>query len=196
MHQEETMPPSSKGEGTGASKKKSSTKKWLLRIAALLLLLLLAIAGLHQCGYIRYPWEETSPVSGSVGGNIQEGTPGMTREELITAMQEKADKSKVSLKINARPIFEDGNSQGDLYIVNPVDNAYHMNVIIRLDDTNEVIYESGMMAPNQYIDKDTLLTKLDKGEHPATAYMHIFDAEDLEHSINTSTASLIIQVKN
>lgn len=196
MHQEENMLLSSKEEGISASKKKNSTKKWLLRIAVLILLLLLLIVGLHQCGYIRYPWEETPPVSGSVGGNIQEGTPGMSREELIAAMQEKADKSKVSLKINARPIFEDGNSEGDLYIVNPVDNAYHMNVIICLDDTDEVIYESGMMAPNQYIDKDTLLKKLEKGEHPATAYMRIFDTEDLEHSINTSTASLIIQVKN
>ncbi|MPM53249.1 hypothetical protein SDC9_100014 [bioreactor metagenome] len=189
MRQEENMPPSS-------SRKKSSTKKWMPRIATLLPLLLLLIAGLHQCGYIRYPWEGSLPTGSSVGGNIQEGTPGTSREELITAMQEKADKSTVSLKINARPIFEDGNSQGDLYIVNPVNNAYHMNVIIRLDDTDEVIYESGMMAPNQYIDSDTLLKKLEKGEHPATAYMHIFDAEDLEHSINTSTASLIIQVKN
>lgn len=175
------------------SKRPSFRWKRAGSLAALLLLGLLI--GLYLGGYLRLPWQQNRPASGSVGGSIQKGTPGMTKEELIAAMQERADKSKVSLQINARPVFEDGSSKGDLFIVNPVNNAFHMKVVIHLDQTDEVIYESGMLPPNHYIEQDKLQKKLKKGKHPATAYMYIYDENDLEHSINTSTASLILTVK-
>ena len=186
------------GQSYTPEQQKERRKRWMMRIALALMLIIILLLTLRQCGVIRYPWEAAPATVGSpsVGGNIQEGTPGMTMEEIIAEMQKRADESMVSIQINARPVFEDGNSEGDLYIVNPANNAFHMQFAIRLDSTDELLYDTGIMAPNHYVNTDKLFTVLKKGEYPATAYIYSFKSDNLEQSLNTTTASLIITVKN
>lgn len=184
----------SKGKHLSDTLPQRQKKKWFVLFAVLLLFFILLLL-LRGCGIIRLPWE-SKPVLTISSGNIQEGTPGMTQDEILNAMQERADASRISIQINSRPYFEDGSSEGSLYIVNPVKNAFHMTVEIRLDDTDEVIYQSGLLAPNQFIDNDKLTKVLKKGEHNATAYLHAYDSEETDKRVNTATASLVITVKN
>ena len=40
----------------------------------------------------------------------------MTHEELAAAIQAEADKAYIRIKINARPVFESGDAEGNLFI--------------------------------------------------------------------------------
>ena len=160
-----------------------------------LLLALLLLLVLYQFGLVKLPWA-SQPSSANVGGSIKQGTPGMSAEEMLTAAQARADASKVHLKINGRPVFTTGDAEGNLYIVNPVDNAFIMTVDIRLDATDELIYQSGMMQPNSYIDNDKLLKVLEKGEHAATADLQFFSQDNPDERVSRSSASLVIKIEN
>lgn len=169
-------------------KEKKNKRKIIISIA----LLLLTVLVLHQLGYIRFPWNQQN----LVGGNARQGPlPGMSEDELLEYLQRRADDSNVSLKMNSRPVFENGNSEGTLLIENPHYNNYDMVVQIYLgnDNTGRIIYESGHIPPNHHIDKDKLNTKLDKGIYDAIAYVTFYDNE---RQLNTASINLQIVINN
>ena len=176
-------------------------RKWIFRIIFILLLLTLAIMISHQVGLFKYPWEKQPArpvVAGDLfpgGGDAQGGhLSNMTPEEIKAQMQRVADASQFSFKINARPVFADGKSEGNLLIENPSYNVYPIVVQIFLNDTNELIYDSGGMLPDQHIDSARLLRALDSGTYAATA---VFNAYDPDTGIwkGKTQAALIITVQ-
>ena len=96
--------------------RRGSPGKWILGAAILLLAALVATFGLREFGIIRFPWDPAPSISSNVGGSIKQGTPGMTHEELAAAIQAEADKAYIRIKINARPVFESGDAEGNLFI--------------------------------------------------------------------------------
>lgn len=161
-------------------RKKRTARRWVtgILIAVIIVLLLLL---LKQCGYI--PWPEQPPKM-IVAGDLFPGVNpelqddmlnGMTLEELLAQMQKIADASNFSIEINGKPVFKNGKSKGTLGIKNPEDNAYPIVVQILLDETKEVIYDSGGMLPGQQIMQAKLLKEFSKGEYTATAYFNLYD---------------------
>jgi hypothetical protein len=110
-------------------------------------------------------------------------------------MQRKVDEGQFSFKINARPVFETGSSAGNLRIENPNFNIYPMNVEIYLDDSQELIYNSGGILPNHHVASDTLNTNLPAGEYHATAYMNAYHPDTMEFMGKTGV-KMILSVVN
>lgn len=130
------------------------------------------------------------------GGILQEGIiPGYTEEQIKEILQRKADESSFSFEINSRPIFKDGKSEGNLRIANPPYNKYLITVEIKLDDNNKIVFKSGEILPNHYIEYAKLNRKLKAGEYNATATINAYDTESGEYK-GTSAAKLIIKVES
>lgn len=127
---------------------------------------------------------------------VNEGViPGYTAEQIQEMMQRQADKSLFSFEINARPVFEDGESEGALRIANPPYGAYAIEVEIKLDNNQKTVFKTVKLQPNQYIEKAKLFENLKAGEYPATATIKAYDLENDEY-VGTSSAKLIIKVEN
>lgn len=130
------------------------------------------------------------------GGIISEGIiPGYTEEQIKEILQRKADESTFSFEINSRPVFKDGESEGNLRIANPPYNKYSIEVEIRLDSSNQIVFESGEILPYHYIDMAKLSENLDAGEYDATATISAFDSETSEFK-GKSTAKLVIKIES
>lgn len=153
---------------TQDTKTESKKKKWLI-----LLLLLGLVAG----GTYYYFSKKTTPiqvVSGDYLPDIKDAKK-MSDKDIKAAEQKVVDASKFNMVIKSQATFESGESKGSLYIQNPVANGYPIDVVIRLDRTNEVVYTSGAMSPGFEISGATLDKFLGAGEYPATATFNIYD---------------------
>ena len=166
-------------ENSTEPNKKKRKKKRLIWLLILLLLALIATITLHELGYFYYPWESRT----MIGSTAKKGNlPSMSDEELKKELQRRADKSKVSFKINSQPKFETGKSAGSLMMANPKHNLYDMKVFIYLKKDDELIYESTLIKPDHYVDMDTLKKNLPAGIHEAYANLVFFDkGEQLSH---------------
>ncbi|MDR1299853.1 MAG: hypothetical protein LBJ84_06355 [Oscillospiraceae bacterium] len=170
--------------------------------SALAAALLLTAALLRWQGLFRFSWEHPPPPAAIVAGDLFPGQggaeyghlPDMTPEQIMEQMQKAADAAYFSFKINARPIFEDGMSKGNLGIENPSYNIYPMVVQIFLDGTNELIYDSGGILPDQHIDNAELATALAAGTYNATAYLNAYDPGTQEFQ-GKQAATLVITVR-
>lgn len=132
----------------------------------------------------------------SSGAIIEDGViTGYTAEQIAEIMQRKADESTFSFEVNARPIFKDGKSEGNLRIYNPPYNKYVIDVEIKLDSDNKTVFKSGKIKPNQHIENAKLSKNLKKGEYEATATINAYDS-DGETLIGVSAAKLIINIEN
>jgi len=182
---------------TKKQQEKSKARKWALVVSIPVVLILVVVFILYSQGYFSLGGEPALDSSSVVvGSNIKEGTPGMTEEELQEALDEEREASMISIEIGAYPTFEDGASEGYLNIVNPAVNSLYLEVEIRLDDTGEVIYESGVIPPNSYIDYDKLSTVLKKGEYSATAYVNAHHPESPDTQYNQAEFSLVVTILN
>ncbi|MDR1272854.1 MAG: hypothetical protein LBK04_07705 [Clostridiales Family XIII bacterium] len=185
---------------TGQEKREGEKRKWIIRIAIMFLTLVLLLLLLHQLGVFKFPWEKPA---GIIAGDLFPGQgdaedghlPGMTPAQIKEQMQKAADDSYFSFKINARPEFDNGKAMGNLGIENPSFNVYPMVVQIFLDDTGEMVYDSGGILPDQYIDNAKLSVPLKAGDYKATAYLNAYDPETKAWQ-GKQAAALIITVHN
>lgn len=109
--------------------------------------------------------------------------------------QKVADTDNFNFQINARPVFEDGASEGSLMITNPTVNGYNMQVIILLDGSEQEIYVSDILTPGKRVGYDKLSAELEKGVYSATAFFDILDLETNE-SVGQVSAALELTVNN
>jgi hypothetical protein len=184
----------------GGNNDEKRTKRGIWIAVILVLLAAAAVFLLHQFGYLKFPWEKPAViVAGDLfpgQGDAEDGhLSNMTPEQIKEQMQKAADAAYFSFKINARPEFENGNAAGSLGIENPNHNVYPMVVQIMLDDTDEIIYDSGGVLPNQHIDNAKLSKRLKKGTYKATAYLNAYDP-DTKVWQGKQAAALVITVKN
>lgn len=154
------------------------------------LLLLAVLAG--GIGYYFYQSKEVVPF---ISADLLP-EPGDANDQRVSERaQEIADANYFTLQINPEAIFEDGQSPGSIEIVNPGTNVYPIAVDISLLSSGEVIYSSGAINPNQFVENVELTTPLAKGEYPAKATINIYDPESKEKQ-GVTEAELTIIVKN
>lgn len=120
--------------------------------------------------------------------------PAMPRINVSQNVRRKADANYFTLQINPEAVFEDGNSSGSIEIVNPGTNVYPIAVDITLSN-GELVYSSGAIYPNQFVENVNLITPLAKGEYQAKATINIYDPETKEKQ-GVTEAELTIIVKN
>lgn len=160
------------------------------RIWILWLLLLLVLIG--GIGYYFYQSKAAVPL---ISADLLPESGDATDQRVSERAQEIADANYFTLQINPEAIFEDGQSTGSIEIVNPGTNVYPIAVDISLLSSGEVIYSSGAIYPNQFVENVTLATPLAKGEYPAKATINIYDPESKEKQ-GVTEAELTIIVKN
>lgn len=106
--------------------------------------------------------------------------PYKTDEEMQAELNRTVEEGMLNISIASEIKFADGSSEGTAYIENVPSNRYDMSVAITLDDEDdegedEVVYESGIISPNNFIEKIKLNRVLPAGEYPATATFTAYD---------------------
>lgn len=168
---------------------KKKKRKLIIAILFSLLLVFASLFTLQYFGVIKI-----SPICSvcdavRIGSSISEGSLNYrTKEE----MQEESD-GKMNISMNLNPIFEDGDSEGSLNIVNESVNSYPQYVVIYIDNGYELIYKSDLIPVGSKIEDDKLSKDLDKGIYDCTAYFHQVDENGKE--VGRASAKVTITVK-
>ena len=156
-------------------------------------LLWLLLFALIICGLGAYFYFQKDPVP-IISADLLPEAGDATDQRLSERAQEIADANYFTLQINPEAVFEDGNSSGSIEIVNPGTNVYPIAVDITLSN-GELVYSSGAIYPNQFVENVNLITPLAQGEYQAKATINIYDPETKEKQ-GVTEAELTIIVKN
>lgn len=153
--------------GSGASNRKRN------RIIAGIIIVIVAIA---VCIGISF----------ALGGGFYDNAskegqaPYKTDDEIQAEIDRSVEDGMLNISIASIIEFADGTSSGTAYIENVPSNKYVMKVTITLDDNDEVVYESGGIKPDSYIETIELKKDLDAGTYPATATFTAYEPDSLE----------------
>jgi len=177
-------------------KRLQTKKSWMTGIKgvyALLLILpvvvsvVLLVSGLRT-GNGTGDTKRLPPIGDAAPGRL----PDKSTESAMERLQKEADKSYFAFKLNTKPRFADGHSEGTLWIENPAHNPYPFVVEIYLDQTGEKVYDSGGIPPDHHITAAALMKPLPKGSHAATAYLLVYDPDTLEYRGQAAVELLLI----
>ena len=128
--------------------------------------------------------------------NAQNGqAPYKTAEEMQAELDRVVDEGMFNISIASVVEFADGASSGTAYIENVPGNRYNMRVAITDDASGEVLYESGVLQPNQYIEDIVLTKDLDAGTYDATATFTALDPTTYEQ-VGQAGAKISLNVVN
>ena len=134
-------------------------------------------AGYYVLTYSLEAESRTTPEPLVAEGNVKTGTlndPEKRQQELNSVVEE----GMMIFSINATPFMVNGKGKANLMVENPPNNGKRFTVTIQRDDTGEVIYKSGYLDPEQYIDEVPLDVELAKGEYACTAYFDAYRLSD------------------
>lgn len=168
-------------------KEKARKKKRNLIILLIVLLLLLMAA----VGWFILDKNKLRRAQDAGEGQL----PYKTEAEIQAELNRRIAESALAISINAKPEFENGTSAARLCIENSPANHYAVNVIIRLNDTGEKIYESGLIDPNHYVEHGKLDKDLPAGTYKATATFTAYTLEGQKEKGNSQIEMELI-VKN
>ena len=105
---------------------------------------------------------------------------GKSEEEIIAALNAQVEEGMMNISIASAISFANGAAEGEARIENIQANHVDQKVSITLDDTGETVYESGALAPGQYIQTIKLSKDLDAGSYRATVLFTGYDRETHE----------------
>lgn len=173
-------------------KRKENKKKRGLLI--LLLLLLLLLIGIGAAIFIQFNRDSKKDRLArdemALGGML----PGKTPQEISDILNAKVEEGMVDITISAGPIFEENGKKGRIGIENIEANRYSFKVTLRLDETGEVLYESGLIDPGYYVEFIELNKTLPAGNHDATATFEAYSLDETEDRISATNVKLILYV--
>lgn len=132
----------------------------------------------------------------TIDSDAQEG--GLTTrsdEEIQEELKRKLEESMMNISMNLSPVFYDGNSEGNLNIVNDKVNNFMQVIEIYRKDTEELIYKSGGIPVGSKIEQAKLDVKLPKGVYDCVAYFNAVNEETGEF-IGKAGAELKITIEN
>lgn len=106
----------------------------------------------------------------------------------------QVDVSLFPFELNVLPVFTNGGKKGNIEIKNPQNSNYWVNVKVYLKDTNEFIYESGLLKPGQEVAEASLNKTLVAGSYEAVAYLDVYELDSKDYVGRTSILiSILIQ---
>ena len=120
--------------------------------------------------------------------------PYKSEEEMQAELDRTVEEGMFNISIASNIQFADGTSSGTAYIENVPGNRYNMQVTITDEGTGDMLYESGVLAPNQFIEDITLAKDLDPGAYEATATFKALDPTTYDE-IGQAAAKITIVVQ-
>ena len=170
---------------------KEKKKSKLLWIIIFLLLLLVGVAS-----GIYYQMTKDDNLSRLTRDELALGgmLPGKTDQEISDILSTKVAEGMVDIGISAGPVFEYGGKKGRIAIENIAANHYSFQVDIRLDDTEDIIYQSGLIDPGFYIEYIELNKKLQAGDYQATAHFTTYSLDETEDKISEANVKIVLHV--
>lgn len=114
-----------------------------------------------------------------------------SEEEIQAELNSKVEEGMINMSMNTSPYFVNGESAGNLMIVNESINRYPQVVQIYRNDTGELIYTSNMIAVGSKIEADTLDVVLSSGVYKCTAMFHSVNPET---GAVTGSAGMVIEL--
>lgn len=177
----------------GSKAKKSKTdgkKRWII----IVLLLLIVIIGSYFI-YKKY-FVSSEPVTVISGDFLPEGKDAqkISEKEMEKFAQDAVDSSNFNMVIGSKATIDASTMKGKLFIQNPPQNAYPVNVEIRLDDGDDLLYTSGAIQPGEEIKEVLLDKKLSVGSYKSTATFSLYNATTKEKEGQVS-AGVTFEVK-
>ena len=170
------------------NKSKKKNIQWLI---ILLLLLLLGIAaGMYYRTMQTNHKDRLARDELALGGML----PGKSEQEISDLLGEKVKEGMVDIGIAAGPIFEQNGKKGRIGIENIPANHYSFQVTLKLDETGEILYESGLIDPGYYVEYVELNKKLQAGDYPATAVFSTYSLDESEDKIAETNVKIILYV--
>ncbi|MGY3778935.1 hypothetical protein [Isobaculum melis] len=168
-----------KKEQSKEIEEKEKRKKRLFILIIAMITIIILLLSLKSCDLFSKPPEKEAEniVTADALPDASGDAKDMSDAEIKEKMQQTADENYFTLTINPEATFENGTSTGSIQIVNAGHNVYPISVDIRLNDTNDLIYQSGAIQPNQMINGGKLVKNLAAGMYQATAKISIYDAQ-------------------
>ena len=171
-------------------------RKRFLLYAALGVAFLLACVAV---GFFLFPAEEPAEdVAGEIIYDLDAvsgGWESLSEEEIVASLNEKVEEGYINISMNASPVFADGQSEGNLMLVNEAVNRYPQQVVITRQDTGEAIYTSHAIPVGSKIAADALDVVLPAGTYECTAMFHSLDPET-GAILGSAGASIVITIQN
>ncbi len=174
------------------------TKNKIVIISACLAILCLIIfTGWH---FLHGSFSADAPSAASTGivyddAAIEGGWESLSQEEIEANLNRQVEEGYINISMNASPVFENGQAEGNLMIVNETVNRYPQQVIITRNDNGETIYTSAAIPVGSKIAADTLDMDLEAGAYDCTAMFHSLDP-DSGAILGSAGANITITVQN
>lgn len=176
--------------GSGSNPPEGDKKKRPV-IIAIAVVLAVAIASGIFCAWWFLGGGNNFFDSDAVSGQA----PYKTQEEIVAELNRVVEEGMLNISIASLIEFENGESEGTAYIENVPSNRYVLKVSIKLDSTGEVVYQSGGLRPDSYIEKIKLSENLPAGTYPATATFVAYDPDTLDE-VGQASARITLQVNS
>ncbi len=137
--------------------------------------------------------EPPAPLMEVMESNVQVGTNGKSREEILAELEAAAAENNVAFSINALIRFQEGTKSGNMMFENDIENQKYLQVELILDETGETLYTSDLIQPGSHVATCTLSKKLGKGQHSCTAMIYAFRLDD-QSFLGQAAAGIILEV--
>lgn len=154
--------------------------------------ILLTVAAMAGLFYVKERDKQEEPQGLSYEANIVKGDiPGKSKEERQRELDSIVEEGMLSMSINATP---SGSTTGadrtiNWLIENPSNQGKLIRVEISLEDTGEIIYETGAIPPGNYVESAPLKELLPPGEYQCIARFYAYQ-EETEHYIGQAAAQI------
>ena len=126
---------------------------------------------------------------------VEGGWDNLSPEEIAEKLNEKVAEGMINISMNTAPYFKDGKSEGNVMLVNELNNLYPQKVEFYRNDTGEKIYESKAIAVGSKIERAKLDVELPAGEYECTAYFSNLDP-DSGATLGVAGAIIHITIQN
>ena len=126
---------------------------------------------------------------------VEGGWDNLSPEEIAEKLNEKVAEGMINISCNTAPYFKDGKSEGNVMLVNELNNLYPQKVEFYRNDTGEKIYESKAIAVGSKIERAKLDVELPAGEYECTAYFSNLDP-DSGATLGVAGAIIHITIQN
>jgi len=177
--------------GVNASGK---NKKILIVVIAILIVLLVGVSALAATIAIKSKKAGSTPniaetTSDTGNGFAYEASVITGADDAAKAEEEiqKAAESYMTLEMKMSAYSSDG-VHFDCYLGNSLENSYDMYLEIYLDETNELLYRSGLIPIGARIESFESSVKLDSGTHMTTIVFHQIEDDHVTEYGNVAAA--------
>lgn len=146
----------------------NNKNKQIVKIIFLVLVVLILIITI---AWLYSSWQDSNSIKGPYSGKSQ--------EQIVADLNAQIEEGEMNVSIANTIRFPNGSqNEGYANIENIAANHLDQKVTIYLEDSNEILYESGAISPNYHIDKIKLKKYLEPGNYKAFALVSGFEHEE------------------